>query len=266
MHTAPAAFRSVRNGGLTLRFAVLGPVAYALAEVQPAGSAGTILEDACERPHWGFVVDGNVSVAGAEREWPIPAGSAFYVPPDLRHVFRASSAARIAGFETLDPARDVSDERLAADGYDILRGGAGVEARALVPRVAAAEPAPERGEVRSQGTLMGDVVMCQTHFGSRSGFTSPFCDLEHWGLVTSGSLAVEWEDDVEVVAAGEVFYCPPGRPGHRLTAADPASVIDFTPAAAFERPGRVVPWRAEIAASVRNRRPGRSAVEIAALR
>ncbi|HEY0443233.1 MAG TPA: hypothetical protein VGC90_03330 [Candidatus Limnocylindrales bacterium] len=266
MHTAPAAFRSIRNAGLTLRFAVLGPVAYVLAEVPAAGSRGTALEEACERPHWGFVVDGTVALEGPDRQWSIPAGSAFHVPPNLRHAFRTTGAARIAGFAALDRNQDFTDEGLAAAGYDVVSGRAGAQPRAVVPRVGSGQPPAQRGEVATHATLMGDVVMCQTRFGPRSGFTSRFCDLEHWGLVTAGSMAIESEEDVEVVTAGDVFYCPPGPPGHRFTAADAAASIDFTPVAAFERGGRVVPWRAEVAASLEGRRRRRPAVEIAALR
>jgi hypothetical protein len=62
MHVGPAEFRSIRREGLLLRFAILGEVAYVLAEVPAGGSAGTVLEDACERPHWAFVVNGSVEL------------------------------------------------------------------------------------------------------------------------------------------------------------------------------------------------------------
>jgi quercetin dioxygenase-like cupin family protein len=61
--------------------------------------------------------------------------------------------------------------------------------------------------------------------------------------VTAGSLAIEWEDDIEILAAGDVFWCPGGPPGHRLEAADPAAIIDLTPADALTGDGRLVTWR-----------------------
>ena len=268
MHVAPAEFRSVRNDGLTLRFAILGPVSYVLAELPPGGSAGTLLEDPCDRQHWAFVVDGEVELESGSRRWSIPSGSAFFVPGSLPHRIRSAGAARIAGFERLEPGRDVSDERLEADGYEFVRGRPGAQPRAVVPRVGPGQLAAEPGEVATEGVPMGDLVMCQTRFGSRSGFASPFCDVEHWGLVTAGSMAIEWEDDIEVLTAGDVFFCPPGPPGHRFTAADPAASIDFTPLAAFDGAARLVDWRRNVTAAVRSRRRqrGAAAVEIAALR
>jgi quercetin dioxygenase-like cupin family protein len=86
------------------------------------------------------------------------------------------------------------------------------------------------------------MVMAQTRFGQGSGYTTEWCDAPHWGLVTSGRLAIEWENDVEILSAGDVYHCPAGPPGHRLEAADPASVIELTPLVLA--PGtRVAPWR-----------------------
>jgi hypothetical protein len=66
-------------------------------------------------------------------------------------------------------------------------------------------------------------------------------------------LAIEWEDDIEIVAAGDVYHCPAGPPGHRLEAADPASIIDLTPIAAFVGETRLAPWRRSPADAVRPR-------------
>jgi quercetin dioxygenase-like cupin family protein len=55
-------------------------------------------------------------------------------------------------------------------------------------------------------------------------------------------MTIEWEQDVEVVATGDVFHCPAGPPGHRIEAADPASFIDLTPVAAYDG-GRLADWR-----------------------
>jgi hypothetical protein len=84
--------------------------------------------------------------------------------------------------------------------------------------------------------------MTQAHFGAGSGYTTDWCDAPHWGLVTSGAIAIEWQNDIEVLAAGDVYHCPAGPPGHRLEAADPASVIDLTPIDSARR-ARVAPWR-----------------------
>jgi hypothetical protein len=52
-----------------------------------------------------------------------------------------------------------------------------------------------------------------------------------------------WEDEVEIIGAGEAFYCPAGPPGHRIEVTDAATVMDLTPIEAMIRPGRVADWR-----------------------
>ena len=89
----------------------------------------------------------------------------------------------------------------------------------------------------------------------------------HWGVVTVGSIAIEWEDDVEVVGPGDVFHCPAGPPGHRIEAAEAATIIDFTPVEAARGDARVAGWRAKANESAlrRSRGPGRLRVDFAAL-
>jgi mannose-6-phosphate isomerase-like protein (cupin superfamily) len=265
MHVAPAGFRAIRNGGVTLRFAVLRDIAAVFAELPETGSAGTIVEELCERPHWAFVARGSIVVTSDTGRSEIGAGTAFYVPPDLPHRFHSSGAAQLVGFERLGPEDDVSDERLVEHGFEIVRGGA--TSRGVVLPVPASTVPADDGDIASNAVRMGDLLLGQTRFGVRSGYTSSFCDLEHWGMVTAGSMAIEWENDIEVVTAGDVFYCPPGPPGHRFHAADAAASIDFTPLAGFDRPGRVVEWRRVVAAGTASPpRRRRAEVETAALR
>ena len=264
MHVAPAGFRSVRRDNVFVRFALLGEIAYALAELPPGGSAGTFVEQGCERPHWAFVVAGSIQVETRKSRTDVPSGSAFHVPDGVWHRIHAAGGTRLAGFERIDPANDLSDEGLRAEGYEVVLGN-GV-ARGVAPAVDIASVAVDVGEIVTAGTAMGNLLFCQTRFGPRSGYASPFCDLQHWGLVTAGSIAIEWEDDIEVLTAGDIFYCAPGPPGHRFTAADPAGTVDFTPLVAFEDGGRVVDWRQELAAQVRVRGRRRREVEVAPLR
>jgi hypothetical protein len=79
--------------------------------------------------------------------------------------------------------------------------------------------------------------------GERSGYTAGWCDAPHWGMVTAGRLAIEWEDDIEILSKGDIFHCPSGPPGHRVEAADPASFVDLTPMASFEDGRRLADWR-----------------------
>jgi hypothetical protein len=256
MHVAPADFRSVRTGSLVLRFARLGDTAYVLAELPPTGSAGTVLEEPCIRPHWAFVVDGAIRIEAGGEQRIVDAGNAFYLPPGLEHRLFADGPARLAGFEPVDPDRDLSDDRLRADGYEVLPRPPAVHPGLVVP-----PPGPERdrepdaGEIVASSFAMGERILTRARFGPRSGYTSGFCDLLHWGLVITGSLAIEWEDDVEVVTAGDVYYCRSGPPGHQFLAADPAGVIDFTPAAAVRSGVRVQGWRPLGPPVDRRRRP-----------
>jgi mannose-6-phosphate isomerase-like protein (cupin superfamily) len=265
MHVAPADLRLLRREDVLLRFAVLGDIAYVQVELPPGGSTGTFLEQACERPHWAFVVSGSVEVETEASTVEIPGGRAFHVPEGLSHRLHAPGRTRIAGFERIDPHSDLSDDSLRAEGYEVVRGNG--LTRPGVPGGDPGRRVPDVGEIATAGTQMGDLLFCQTRFGPRSGFASPFCDLEHWGLVTAGSIAIEWEDDVEVLTAGDIFRCEAGPPGHRFTAADPAGTVDFTPLVAFHGSGRVVDWRQDLAAQLRSaRRPRRRRVEVAALR
>jgi quercetin dioxygenase-like cupin family protein len=263
MHVGPADFRSVRRGGLLLKFAILGEVAYVLAEVPAGGSAGTVLEDACERPHWAFVVSGAVELDASGGRVTVPAGSAFHLADGVAHSIRAGGRTRLAGFEPIDARQDVSDAALQAHGFEVVADEPGAS-RGITPALDPGSLPVEPGEIVTTGSRMGSLLLCQTRFGPRSGYASPFCDLEHWGQVAAGNIAIEWEDDIEVLTAGDVFYCPPGPPGHRFQAADPSATIDFTPLDAFSRGGRVVDWRQALATRVRNDR--RRDVKVAPLR
>jgi quercetin dioxygenase-like cupin family protein len=266
MHVGPADFRSVSRQGLLLRFAILSEIAYVLVEVPPSGSTGTELEVECERPHWAFVLAGEVEVDAGAAPLTVPAGSALHVPDGVRHRIRAAGRTRLAGFERIDPRRDVSDAALTAEGFEVLAA----DARGSMPVVPVVAPSPrtiELGAIVPTGSRMGSLLFCQVRFGSQSGYASPFCDLEHWGQVTAGNIAIEWENDVEVLTAGDVFYCPPGPPGHRFQAADPSATVDFTPLDAFTGERRKAEWRHALAATTApvGKEPKRG-IEVAALR
>jgi quercetin dioxygenase-like cupin family protein len=259
MHVAPAELRSLRQGGLALRFAMLGEMAYVFAELPATGSTGTSLETPCSNAHWGFVIDGEIAfVRGDEREL-IPAGRAFHVPaggPD--HWFEASGRAHIAGFQPIESEAEVSDERLAARGFELLASDKVANAT-IVPAIATREVPV--GQIRTETWPMSSFVMTRVRMGERSGYTTGWCDAPHWGLVTDGQMAIEWEDDVEILSSGDIFHCPAGPPGHRLEAADPATFLDLTPIAALAG-ARIADWRR--GADVDDRPPSRG-IAVAAL-
>jgi len=240
MHVAPVDLRSLRQGGLAIRFAMLGEMAYVFAELPATGSAGTSLETPCTQAHWGFVIEGQLSFVRGERREVIPAGRAFHVPAGgPEHRFEASGRALIAGFQPIESEADVSDERLAARGFELLSADR-VASATIVPAIATRKV--PLGQIRAETWPMSSFLMTRVRMGERSGYTTEWCDAPHWGLVTNGQMAIEWEDDVEILSSGDVFHCPAGPPGHRLEAADPATFLDLTPAAALAG-ARIAGWR-----------------------
>jgi quercetin dioxygenase-like cupin family protein len=237
MHVSPHDFRAVRAGQVTLRFAELGPVVFVFADI-PAGTTGTALEEPCERPHWGFVLEGPIHVERGDARSTLEAGTAFHIPGGApAHRLLATGPARAAGFELLDPDVRTGDADLRKRGFQIVSPKATVD----VPSVPASVPA--RGRIESRFTRMGSLGMALSWFGPLSGYASTWCDLPHWGIVIDGRVAIEWEDSIEVLTAGDVFRCPEGPPGHRIQAADPAFVLDLTPLDAVTPERRAVEWR-----------------------
>ena len=241
MHVTPGELRIVRQGAIVVRFALLDSMAYVLAEIPATGSKGSSLDQPCRKPHWGFVLEGDLTFESDGQRRAIEPGSAFHVPGgDPPHHFRADGAARVAGFEPIDPVVDASDSALAAQGFEVLGPGALGAISSISTTFA---PLPDRKQIDVQAWAMSSLVLTQARFGPASGYTTDWCDAPHWGLVTAGRLAIEWEDDIEILGAGDVYHCPGGPPGHRLEAADPASILDLTPVDALAAERRVARWR-----------------------
>lgn len=241
MHVTPSELRILRQDGIQIRFVLLGSMAYAVAELPDAGSSGSALEEPCAKPHWGFVLEGDVAFHSGSVRQVIPPGSAFHVPPGgAPHRFEVHGCARIAGFESIDPVIDTSDEALVARGFELTDGQSAGPA-SVIPATTATLLAP--GQIDARQWRMSSFVLTQARFGSGSGYLSDWCDAPHWGVVTSGRLAIEWENDIEILAAGDIYHCQGGPPGHRLEAADPASIIDLTPIAALDGGLRLADWR-----------------------
>lgn len=240
MHVAPTDLRTLRQNGTVIHFALLGSMAYIVADLPATGSLGTSMEDSCTKGHWGFVIDGELVVELGNDRQVVPAGSAFHVPAGgSPHRLHVTGPARIAGFEPVDPVVDISDGALAAQGFEIL----GSEARQLATVTEPSDtPPPQDKQIEAQTWPMSSMVLTRARLGAGSGYTTEWCDAPHWGLVTAGRIAIEWEDDVEILGTGDVFHCPAGPPGHRVEAADPASFIDLTPAE-WLRSGRIAAWR-----------------------
>jgi len=258
MHVTPSELRILRQDGILIRFALLESVAYVVAEFPSSGSSGTSIELPCAKPHWGFVLEGAITLEAEDAQRTIPAGSAFHVPPGgAPHRFRIDGAARIAGFEPIDAVVDASDAALAARGFELLPSDA-VASTSIISAASGARLEPAQIEARTWP--MSSFVLTEARFGPGSGYLADWCDAPHWGFVTDGRLAIEWEGDIEVVAAGDLYHCPGGPPGHRLEAADPAGIIDLTPVEALRAGTRLAPWRRESVEDGSSTAPGSIAV------
>jgi quercetin dioxygenase-like cupin family protein len=256
MHVTPSELRVIRQDGTLVRFALLGSLAYIVAELPTSGSAGTSIEEPCTKPHWGFVLEGEVTFEADGERQAIPPGSAFHVPSGgPPHQFRIAGAARVAGFAPIDPVVDTSDEALAARGFELLPADPSGSA-SVIP--AASGPLRDGKRIEARTWPMSSFVLTQARFGPGSGYLEEWCDAPHWGLVAAGRLAIEWEDDIEILTAGDIYHCPAGPPGHRFEAADPAGILDLTPIAAVATGMRLAPWRQSAADTKRGTRRRRS--------
>ena len=72
--------------------------------------------------------------------------------------------------------------------------------------------------------------------GERSGYTRRLVRCARTGDRDLGAAGDRVRGRCRDPAAGDVFHCPAGPPGHRLEAADPATFIDLTPVARASRP------------------------------
>jgi mannose-6-phosphate isomerase-like protein (cupin superfamily) len=248
MHLTARHLRTARRGGLILRFAQLGPVAFIVVELPETGTAGTTLEEPCAEPHWSIVLSGNLDVARPGGPTArVGPGQAFHVPAgDPAHSFRAERRVSAAGVVPL-PNGAIDEEAVRAAGFEEVTASAWQPALPTAREVTVAPGSAmmpiQRGAIEAGAALMGPWVYCQATFGGESGYVSRWCDLPHWGLVLDGTMAIEWEDDIEIVGAGDAFYCPKGPAGHRFQVTDSATIIDFTPLDALGSVRRIAEWR-----------------------
>jgi hypothetical protein len=254
--------KGVSQGGVLARYALLGPAAFVFAELPATGTAGTTLEDWCQLEHWGLMLDGSIRL-DEEEPRDFHPGTAFYIPPDGKpHRFVATDRVTIAGFTPLREPFDTSVEALRARGLQIETHMPAPAAPPPLMRVANAHSRlTTRGQIDVETAEMGEWLFTQTTFGPLSGYTSGWCDLTHWGLVLSGDLILDHEDSLEVLTAGDVFYCPGGPPGHQFEVADQATIIDYTPIDELGRVARQEAWRRARAAHESESRASDSAEE-----
>src|SRR6476646_8814008 len=167
MHVAPDGLKTVRQDGITVGFAMLGPMAYILAEVPRTGSSGTSLERPCDRAHWGIVVDGEMTFVSGRRRQIIPSGRAFHVPAGGQmHRFETPGRLVLAAFQPVEAELDVSDARLIEQGFEVLPAST---RPTVVPPLT---PEPARpGQIEVETWRMSSYVMSRVRMGERSGYT-----------------------------------------------------------------------------------------------
>jgi quercetin dioxygenase-like cupin family protein len=247
VHVTPTELRVVNRGDLLLRFALLDRAAYVLAEVPSTGSAGSSLEEACAEGHWAIVLRGQLELEYDGDSRLLPAGTLFHVPEGPpEHRFRAAERTVFAGFVPIERiGAAYPDSQLdVAEPSDPLVEGSPPASVTMMPGLGTVQAG--LGRVEAEAALMGPWVACRATFGKTSGYGSSWCDLPHWGMVLTGGATIEWEHDVEILTAGDAYYCPAGPPGHHIEVADAATIVDFTPRDAYATTDRVAEWRPRI--------------------
>jgi hypothetical protein len=246
VRVAPRELQAVDRAGMLTRFSVLGPVAYVQVTFPADGTVGTGLDEPCVVEHHGLVTRGALTVDHEDgRTETFDVGTAFYVPAGPpSHVFRVEPHSIIGGFAPLEAPVDTSAEGLAALGFTPVEpSGPPAAPPRAVHLAGAVEPFRRRGAIDVEGSRMGDWVFMRSIFGPRSGYTSGWCDLPHWGVVLDGEIAIGYDDHTELAARGDVFYSPPG---HRFVSADGATIVDYTPLRDL-RADRISAWRRAVA-------------------
>lgn len=242
MRISLTGLQAVRRAGMLTRYAVMGPVVLVLADLPADGTDGTGLEERCVTDHHGLVSRGTLTVRFEDgRSEAFETGTAFYVPPGpVGHRFESSPDCVVVGFAPVTPELDTRPETLRSRGFTVIAQApppVALPSNVRLPQ--AVDSFRRRGSIEVDGGLMGNWIFMRSIFGPRSGYTGGWCDLPHWGLVLEGEIAIAYEEDVELISAGDAFYA---GPGHRFQAPEGATVIDYTPIEASIG-ARAAAWR-----------------------
>jgi mannose-6-phosphate isomerase-like protein (cupin superfamily) len=242
VRVAPEELQAVRRGGALIRYALFGPVAFIVADLPSGGAEGTGLDLPCVVEHHGIMLRGAMSVHHDDgRTETFAAGTAFYVPPGPpTHHFTFEPRSVACGFAAIEQPVDTSAAALTAQGFEVVRRP---PTPITLPRTVvlggAVQPFRRTGAIEVDGSIMGPWLFMSARFGPRSGYTSGWCDLPHWGMVLDGEVAINYDERTELATKGDAYYAPPG---HRFASADGATIADYTPLAATDEP-RVSRWR-----------------------
>jgi quercetin dioxygenase-like cupin family protein len=242
MRVAPEELQAVHRAGMLTRYALFGPVAFVAVDLPGGDLSGTGLEAPCLADHHGIVLRGSFGVRHADgRAEDFPAGTAFYIPPGPpSHTFTTAPRTVVCGFAPVVEPVDDEASALAAAGFDVV----GRPKRLVAPPRSVVlggdvHPFRRTGAIDVDGSIMGAWLFMAAAFGPRSGYTSGWCDLPHWGIVLEGEVAISYDGTAELASKGDAYYAPPG---HRFASADGATIADYTPLDAVGA-DRVSRWR-----------------------
>jgi mannose-6-phosphate isomerase-like protein (cupin superfamily) len=226
---------------MLIRYAVLGPVAFALVELPETGSVGTSLARSCRIEHHGIVVRGELRVVRGRTRRRFEADTAFHVPAGTpSHRLEAGAGTAIAGFVAVEPGFDSSPGALRAMGFDPVAKARQVPHMPRSIRLPETDgPIRRKGRFEVEASLMGSWLLLRSAF--RPGdYSGGWCEVPHWGIVLEGAVAINYRSTVELLAAGDVFYA---ERGHQFETPDGASIVDYTPVDALDGSSRVATWR-----------------------
>ncbi len=102
-----------------------------------------------------------------------------------------------------------------------------------LPVLLEAGPASVRGADWGGMRVAVVSVPAGTDFGPLlAGLPRDRCQAPHWGYVIKGRLRVEFEDDVEILQAGDYYHL---KPGHTGVAEEDTEFIEVSPPDAHQR-------------------------------
>ena len=115
--------------------------------------------------------------------------------------------------------------------------------------------AMENDQIQFRHAALGDYVVGFETFKVDAdpaplfkGMPEDRCQCPHWGYVVAGKVTFRYADHDEVFEAGDAYY---GAPGHLPLVTAGTSLIEFSPAEAYERMQEVIGQNMAAGAEVR---------------
>ena len=175
----------------------------------------------CKTPHWFVSLRGELEVVPVEGEaLHLSPGQAAYVPGGAPgHRFHADGPVTAAGFAP-KPPRAIEEAEIRAAGFVVERS-----ADLWVPDEQR-EDHPDRRRPADRPATRPDHMPTPRSWApgspvERGSEARPAIEPAGVTCLTGAwsspeFMAIEWEDDLETVRAGDAYHCPPGPPGASL--------------------------------------------------